>query len=47
MPLTLIRPETLKTGVVHLVYAPAQSAPEGTYEDAVEALSKARAGQQT
>jgi len=39
-PLTLIRSETFKTGVLYLVYGPAESAPEGTYEDAVRALPK-------
>ena len=43
LPLTLIRSETFKTGVVYLVYARAESAPEGTYEDAVKALKDAQA----
>jgi dihydrofolate reductase len=34
IPLTLINSETFKTGVLNLVYAPAQSTDEGTYEDA-------------
>jgi dihydrofolate reductase len=33
IPLTLIKSETFKTGVMNLVYSPAE-APEGTYEDA-------------
>jgi dihydrofolate reductase len=41
MPLTLIKSETFKTGVLYLVYGPAESAPEGTYEDAVKALAQA------
>lgn len=40
LPLTLIRSETFKTGVLNLVYGPAASAPEGTYEDAVAAMPK-------
>jgi dihydrofolate reductase len=34
LPLTLLSSETFKTGVLNLVYGPAESAPEGTYEDA-------------
>lgn len=34
IPLTLLSSETFKTGVLNLVYAPAESAPTGTYEDA-------------
>jgi dihydrofolate reductase len=34
IPLTLLSSQTFKTGVLNLVYAPAESAPEGTYEDA-------------
>jgi dihydrofolate reductase len=41
MPLTLIKSETFKTGVLYLVYGPAESAPEGTYEDAVKAMPQA------
>jgi dihydrofolate reductase len=41
LPLTLIRSETFKTGVLYLVYGPAESAPEGTYEDAVKAMTQA------
>jgi dihydrofolate reductase len=32
--LTLLSSQTFTTGVLNLVYAPAESAPEGTYEDA-------------
>ena len=39
IPLTLIKSETFKTGVMNLVYAPAE-APEGTYEDAKAHLSQ-------
>jgi dihydrofolate reductase len=34
IPLTLLSSQTFRTGVLNLVYAPAKSAPEGTYEDA-------------
>jgi dihydrofolate reductase len=34
IPLTLIKSETFKTGVLNLVYAPAQSTGDATYEDA-------------
>ncbi|MFC4495426.1 dihydrofolate reductase family protein [Streptomyces ovatisporus] len=34
VPLRLISSETFQTGVLNLVYAPAESAGEGTYEDA-------------
>jgi dihydrofolate reductase len=34
VPLTLIKSETFKTGVLNLVYGPAESTAEGTYEDA-------------
>ena len=30
--------ETFETGVLNLVYVPAESAPEGTYEDAKASL---------
>ncbi|HYI45249.1 MAG TPA: dihydrofolate reductase family protein [Actinomycetota bacterium] len=39
IPLALTKSETLKTGVLNLVYVPAD-APEGTYEDAKAVLSK-------
>ena len=41
MALTLTKSETFKTGVLYLVYGPAESAPEGTYEDAVKAMTQA------
>lgn len=34
IPLELISSETFKTGVLNLVYGPATTVPEGTYEDA-------------
>ena len=34
VPLTLVASKTFETGVLDLVYAPAGSAPEGTYDDA-------------
>ena len=34
IPLTLISAGTFKTGVLNLVYAPASSTGDGTYEDA-------------
>ena len=34
IPLTLIKSETFKTGVLNLVYTPARSVGDGTYEDA-------------
>jgi dihydrofolate reductase len=38
IPLTLNRSETFKTGVLNLFYSPAETAPQGTYEDAKKAL---------
>jgi hypothetical protein len=41
IPLTLIKSETFKTGVLNLVYAPAQSTDDGaTCEDAKPHLSQ-------
>ena len=41
IPLTLIKSETFKTGVLNLVYAPADSTEnEATYEDAKAHLSQ-------
>ncbi|MGH9209453.1 MAG: dihydrofolate reductase family protein [Acidimicrobiales bacterium] len=37
IPLTLLSSETFKTGVLNLVYGPAESPGEATYEDAVKA----------
>ena len=42
IPLTLIKSETFKTGVLNLVYAPADSTENATYEDAKGALVPAR-----
>jgi dihydrofolate reductase len=39
IPLTLLSSETFKTGVLNLVYGPAGSTGEGTYEDAKAHLS--------
>ncbi|HEX8770325.1 MAG TPA: dihydrofolate reductase family protein [Acidimicrobiales bacterium] len=43
IPLTLISSETFKTGVLNLVYAPTDSVPQGTYEDAKAHLSESAA----
>jgi dihydrofolate reductase len=40
IPLTLIKSETFRTGVLNLVYAPAQSTDDATYEDAKVQLSE-------
>ena len=40
IPLKLIRAQTFDTGVLNLVYGPEDSAPEGTYEDAVGHMVK-------
>ncbi len=40
IPLTLIKSETFKTGVLNLVYAPADSTENATYEDAKAHLSQ-------
>ena len=40
IPLKLIRSETFETGVMNLIYAPAE-ATEGTYEDAKAHISNA------
>ena len=40
IPLTLIKSETFKTGVLNLVYAPAQSTEDATYEDVKPHLSQ-------
>lgn len=34
IPLRLVSSQTFTTGVLHLIYAPAESAPTGTYDDA-------------
>ena len=41
IPLTLISSETFATGVLNLVYAPAESSDDATYEDAKVHLSQA------
>jgi dihydrofolate reductase len=41
IPLRLLSSTTFATGVLHLVYAPDESAPAGTYEDAKEHLPRA------
>jgi dihydrofolate reductase len=40
IPLTLLSSETFKTGVLNLVYAPAEAVGEATYEDAKAHLSQ-------
>lgn len=40
LPLTLIKSETFTTGVVYLVYGPAEATPEGGYDEAVKAMAK-------
>jgi dihydrofolate reductase len=40
IPLTLISSKTFETGVLDLVYAPADAAPDGTYDDAKVHLAK-------
>jgi len=40
IPLTLISSETFTTGVLNLVYGPAESAGDATYEDAKVHLSQ-------
>jgi dihydrofolate reductase len=44
MPLRLIKSNVFTTGVLHLVYGPVESAPNGNYRTAVKAM--AQAGQQ-
>jgi dihydrofolate reductase len=43
LPLTVLRSETFTTGVQYVVYGPAESAPEGGYEEAVKAMAEASA----
>ncbi|MFD9791918.1 dihydrofolate reductase family protein [Streptomyces sp. NPDC059070] len=40
IPLTLTSSKAFRTGVLHLVYAPAKSAGEGTYDDAKKQLPR-------
>jgi dihydrofolate reductase len=44
MPLRLVSSEAFTTGVLYLIYAPAESVPEGTYEDAKAHLSQTENG---
>jgi len=44
MPLRLVSSETFTTGVLYLIYAPAESVPRGTYEDAKAHLSQTENG---
>lgn len=41
VPLKLLKSESFQTGVLYLVYGPDDSPPEGTFEDAVQALAEA------
>jgi len=41
IPLRLVSSQALTTGVLHLVYAPDDSAPAGTYDDAKPHLPQA------
>ena len=38
IPLRLVSSQAFATGVLNLIYAPAESTPAGTYEDAKEHL---------
>ncbi|MGH8866724.1 MAG: dihydrofolate reductase family protein [Actinomycetes bacterium] len=44
IPLRLVSSQTFTTGVLNLVYAPAESSPEGTYEDAKAHIARSEAG---
>jgi dihydrofolate reductase len=44
MPLRLVSSEAFTTGVLYLIYAPAESAPGGTYEDAKAHLPQTENG---
>ena len=44
VPLRLVSSETFTTGVLHLVYAPAESTPAGTYDEAKANLPQAENG---
>jgi dihydrofolate reductase len=44
IPLRLLSSQTFTTGVLHLVYAPAGSAPTGTYDDAKAHLTQSGNG---
>jgi dihydrofolate reductase len=41
LPLRLLRSETFETGVVHLVYGPDDTPPEGGWSEAVDAVARA------
>ena len=41
LPLTLVSSATFTTGVLHLVYGPAEPGPDGTYRDASKAMAQA------
>jgi hypothetical protein len=43
MPLRLISSETFETGVLNLVYAPAEATGEGSYDDAKAHLAQREA----
>lgn len=44
LPLQLVSSQTFSTGVLYLIYAPSESTPVGTYEDAKAHLSKSQTG---
>ena len=44
LPLTLISSAALSNGVLHLVYGPVDTAPDGTYRDASKAMAEAGNG---
>jgi dihydrofolate reductase len=44
VPLKLVSAETFATGVMYLVYAPADSTPSGAYEDAETKLPQVEDG---
>jgi dihydrofolate reductase len=44
LPLQLVSSRTFATGVLYLIYAPSESTPVGTYEDAKAHLSKTGSG---
>jgi dihydrofolate reductase len=41
LPLTLVSSAAFSNGVLHLVYGPAETAPDGTYRDASKAMAEA------
>jgi dihydrofolate reductase len=42
LPLTLISSRALSSGVLHLVYGPVETAPDGTYRDASAAMAESQ-----